>query len=347
MTFRQTIALFTILISINVANAKDTTGMQQDLVDMGYPVSVDGVIGNETKRQLGKFFQDNGHDFNNVISDKTFDEVASIRKKFYRPIPWAFHDTYDAIKWNRYDNSHAPKKLKKIGHVKIEKESNGNSYVSLTSKIGQLSKFNRGQDRYIKDRVELGLPPRIAPFDLNNRLLWYGFKIKSPTGKFVPNAHSVTFNQYKQIQKNSEKKDCFPGMFWRMNAESNGKTWMAVTNEVGKKINKKTINTFINEKWSRVKIGVYFTQGNHGWLRAYVNDRLVYSYSGRTIMNQFQSCKPKRFENYLRIGVYRGSDTKKLNGKKISDDQSDTLHFDDFIVTDSEKHVDIILWATD
>jgi len=64
-------------------------------------------------------------------------------------------------------------------------------------------------------------------------------------------------------------------------------------------------------------------------------------------MNQFQSCKPTRFENYLRIGVYRGSDTKKLNGKKISDDQSDTLHFDDLIVTDSEKQVDIILWATD
>ena len=60
-------------------------------------------------------------------------------------------------------------------------------------------------------------------------------------------------------------------------------------------------------------------------------------------MNQFRSCKPKHFENYLRIGVYRGSDTKKLNGKKITDDQSDTLHFDDFIVTDNSREVDQIL----
>ena len=341
---RQALAVFILLLSSIATYADEMTEMQQALVDMGYSVTVDGIIGNETKRQLGKFFIDNGHDFDGIITDKTFNDVASLRKKFYRPIPWTFHDPYDSIKWNRYDNSHAPRNLGKIGHVKIEKESDGNSYVSLTSKIGQLSNFNRGQDRYIKDRVELGLPPNKAPFNLDNRLLWYGFKVKSPSGKFIPNAHSVTFNQYKQIQKNAgRKKDCFPGMFWRMNAENTGKTWMAVTNEIGNKINKKTINTFINESWSKVKVGVYFTESEHGWLRAYVNDRLVYSYTGRTIMNQFKSCKPKHFENYLRIGVYRGSDTKKLNGKKIVDDQSDTLHFDDFIVTDNSREVDQIL----
>ena len=30
--------------------------MQQALVDTGYSVTVDGIIGNETKRQLGKIF---------------------------------------------------------------------------------------------------------------------------------------------------------------------------------------------------------------------------------------------------------------------------------------------------
>ena len=342
--FRQTLTVLIMFTSLNAAHAIDWSEMQQSLVDMGYPLAVDGKPGNETKRQLEKFFKNNELDFDGIITERTFNEVASIRKRFYRPIPWMFHDPFDSIKWNRYDNSHAPRKLGKIGHVKIEKESNGNSYVSLTSKIGQLSNFNRGQDRYIKDRVELGLPPNKAPFDLDNRLLWYGFKVKSPSGKFIPNAHSVTFNQYKQIQKNAgRKKDCFPGMFWRMNAENNGKTWMAVTDEIGNKLNKKTIDTFINKNWSKVKVGVYFTESEHGWLRAYVNDRLVYSYTGRTIMNQFKSCKPRYFENYLRIGVYRGSDTKKLNGKKIADDQSDTLHFDDFIVTDNYREVDRVL----
>ena len=93
-----------------------------------------------------------------------------------------------------------------------------------------------------------------------------------------------------------------------MNAESDGRTWMAVTNENGDKINKKYITTFINKNWSTVKLGVYFTESERGWLRAFVNGELVYSYSGRTIMNKFETCNPKHFENRLRIGVYRGSD---------------------------------------
>ena len=63
-------------------------------------------------------------------------------------------------------------------------------------------------------------------------------------------------------------------------------------------------------------------------------------------MNRFRSCRPIRFENRLRIGVYRGSDTQKLNGKKIEDDQSDTLHFDDFVVTNSSAKVDQALSTT-
>ena len=338
--------LLIVLIGTFPAKGMDVQKLQQELYDVGYEITVDGILGKETKRQLANFFKDNSYEFDGVISEQTLEDISALKKKIYRPIPWIFHDKFESIKWNRYDDSHAPRKLGRIGHVKIEDDNNGNSYVSLTSKIGQLSKFNKGQDRYINDRVELGLPPRLAPFKLDNRLLWYGFKVKSPTGKFIPNAHAVTFNQYKQIQKNTgRKKDCFPGMFWRMNAQSDGQTWMAVTNEKNEKVNKKYITTFINENWSRVKVGVYFTESDRGWLRAYVNNELVYSYSGRTIMNRFVSCKPKHFENYLRIGVYRGSDTKKLNGKTIHDDQSDTLHFDDFVVTDSSANVDQVLYS--
>ena len=333
------------LIGTFPAKGMDVQKLQQELYDTGYSITVDGILDNETRKQLATFFKDNSQGFDGVISEQTLEDIISLKKKFYRPIPWIFHDEFESIKWNRYDESHAPRNLGRIGHVKIEKENNGNSYVSLTSTIGQLSKFNKGQDQYIKDRVELGLPDKLAPFKLDNRLLWYGFKVKSPNGKFIPNAHSVTFTQYKQIQKNAgRKKDCSP-LFWRMNAQSDGRTWMAVTNENNKK-NKKIVTTFINKNWSTVKIGVYFTESERGWLRAFVNGELVYSYTGRTIMNKFETCNPKHFENRLRIGVYRGSDTKKLNGKVINDDQSDTLHFDDFIVTDSSEKVDQVLSTT-
>tara|TARA_B100001057_G_scaffold484078_1_gene561636 strand:- start:91 stop:1137 length:1047 start_codon:yes stop_codon:yes gene_type:complete len=334
-----------LLIGTFPAKGMDVQKLQQELYDAGYELTVDGILGNETRRELSKFFKDNSYEFVGIISKQTLEDISVLKKKFYRPIPWIFHDKFESIKWSRYDESHAPRNLGRIGHVKIEKENNGNAYVSLTSKVGQLSKFNRGQDRYIKDRVELGLPNKVSSFDLKNRLLWYGFKIKSPTANFYPNAHSITFTQYKQIQKNSQKKDC-ARLFWRMNVGNNGKIWMAVTNEIGNKINKKSIKTFINKNWSKVKVGVYFTESDRGWLRAYINDELVYSYGGRTVMNRFRSCRPKSFENRLRIGVYRGSDTKKLNGKTIEDDQSDTLHFDDFIVTDSSAKVDQVLSAT-
>ncbi len=335
-----------LLIGTFPVKGMDVQKLQQELYDAGYPITVDGILGNETRRQLAKFFKDNSYEFDGIISEQSLEDILSLKKKFYRPIPWIFHDEFESIKWSRYDASHSPRNLGRIGHVKIENENNANSYVSLTSKIGQLSHFNKGDNRYIKDRVELGLPPKLATFKLDNRLLWYGFKVKSPNGKFIPNAHSVMFNQYKQIQKNAgRKKDCYNGVFWRMEAESGGLTWMAVTNENGDKINKKYIINFINKNWSTVKVGVYFTETDRGWLRAFVNGELVYSYSGRTIMNKFKTCNPKHFENYLRIGVYRGSDKKKLGGKIIKDDQSDTLHFDDFIVTDSSAKVDQVLYA--
>ena len=65
---------------------------------------------------------------------------------------------------------------------------------------------------------------------------WYGFKIKSKEPKFKPKAHSITFTQIKQIQKNQKKKSCYKGMFWRMNTQSDGLTWMAVTKENGEKV---------------------------------------------------------------------------------------------------------------
>ena len=60
-------------------------------------------------------------------------------------------------------------------------------------------------------------------------------------------------------------------------------------------------------------------------------------------MNRFKNYKPMRLDNFLRIGVYRGSDSKKLGSKKIDEKQSNTLHFDDLIVSDSLDKVNAAL----
>jgi hypothetical protein len=340
----SSLVVITCAIFATSASAFDVRKLQGELRDLGYPVTVDGVMGRGTMRALTDFFTENSYEFGGEITDRVLSDFANIREDLQQPIPWIFHDEFDSINWRRYDESHAPRSLARIGHIRLEEETNGNSYISLTSVIGQLENFNRGQDRYIKDRVELGLPPRLAEFDLDDRILWYGFRVRSPEGRFVPNAHSVTFNQFKQIQKDAGRnRDCFPGMFWRMNAQSDGTTWMAVTDENGNNINKTTISTFIDSDWSTVRVGVYFTESNRGWLRAYVNGRQVYTYSGRTIMNQFTSCRPAHFESYLRIGVYRGSDTRRLGNRQIDENQSDTLHFDTFIVSDNSRDVEVAL----
>ena len=213
-----------------VDNGIDVEEVQKLLAELCFdPGPIDGVWGKKTESAIrnlwsannnkydGEFDKDDQNYLNNLsISNsdcETHGSVIDIQSKA-RPIPWLFHDEFNSIEWKRYDLSHAPKKLAKLGHIQVSKEINGNSFLILKSQVGQLSKFNRGQDRYIKDRVEFGTPDSQATFDLNDRILWYGFKVKSPTEKSIPNAHSVTFTQYKQIQKNAgRKKTAFQACF--------------------------------------------------------------------------------------------------------------------------------------
>jgi hypothetical protein len=60
-------------------------------------------------------------------------------------------------------------------------------------------------------------------------------------------------------------------------------------------------------------------------------------------MNRFTSCNPVSFESYVRVGVYRGTDTRRLGNRQVDENQSDTLHFDNFIVSDNSRDVEIAL----
>ena len=193
---------------------------------------------------------------------------------------------------------------------------------------------NRGQNKYIKDGVELGANDLGS--DIEGVEIWWGFRAKLPSTADGINARSITFSQFKQIQKRN-KKDCHPGMYWRMNYEG-GSSLYAVTDGFDKKHNKTKLPRQLSKNWSTFKIGTYFSSSNDGWLKAYRNGKLIYEYDGRTVFDEFPNCKPnRRMQTYLRIGVYRGSPAGWKNKK------SDTLHFDDFIISNEKTDVEKFL----
>ena len=124
-----------------------------------------------------------------------------------RPIPWIFHDKFTSINWFRYDNTHINRNIAAKGNAQIIEEPGGNSYISLASVPGQLSYHNRGDNRYIKDRVELGTPYSKSNYVLNNRLVWYGFKVKSKEPKIISGIAKVVDGDTIKIGKNKNSPD--------------------------------------------------------------------------------------------------------------------------------------------
>ena len=241
----------------------------------------------------------------------------------------SFFDAFEEDKLDWYDQSHLYRKS-----IKFLTEPDGNRFISLKSEIGQLSKFNRGQTKYVKDRVELGTNDLGS--DIEGIEIWWGFRAKLPSDVKTINAKAITFSQFKQIQKRN-KKDCHPGMYWRMNYEDKS-AWYAVTDGFDNKHNKTRLAGQLSKDWSTFKIGTYFSRGNDGWLKAYRNGKLIYEYTGRTVVDEFPDCKPnQKMQTYLRIGVYRGSPTGWPNKK------SDTLHFDDFVISNKKTEVEKFL----
>ena len=67
-------------------------------------------------------------------------------------------DDFSKQNLKQYDQSHISFCSINCGSYKafqFLKQDNGNQFIRLTSKVGQLSKFNKGS-KYIKDRIELG-----------------------------------------------------------------------------------------------------------------------------------------------------------------------------------------------
>ena len=88
-------------------------------------------------------------------------------------------------------------------------------------------------------------------------------------------------------------------------------------------------NALHDKNWTSFKVGIHYTTGNHGWIKAVTSNRTVFSYKGMTILNQYIDCKPNSFTNRQKIGVYRGIS----RGQNMSEfNKGDMLIFDNFIV---------------
>ena len=92
-------------------------------------------------------------------------------------------DDFSKERLNQYDQSHIYFCNFNCGSYKAYnflEEENGNKFIRLTSRSGQLSKFNKGQKKYLKDRIELGTKSNKLSkswSDIKNKEIWWSFDV--------------------------------------------------------------------------------------------------------------------------------------------------------------------------
>ena len=117
-------------------------------------------------------------------------------------------DNFSSKKLIGYDKSHIAKNENDFKSYEFIEQKNGNIFVRLSSRVGQLSKFNKGQKKYIKDRIELGTKDSMIPNSwkkIENTTYSWTFDAKLPKGMFETKANHITITQLKTIEKNNKK----------------------------------------------------------------------------------------------------------------------------------------------
>ena len=235
------------------------------------------------------------------------------------------NDDFASKQLKGYDKSHIAKNNQDFKSYEFIYENNGNIFIRLSSRVGQLSHFNKGQ-KYIKDRIELGTKDNSLPNSwkkLKDNTFSWMFDAKIPNNKLKTNAKHITITQLKTIEKNSQKKQCHPGMPFRINY-NNTQTWIAVTDGFNVKHDKKYyFENFLTKEWTNFKIEYHFSK--NGWVKVLKNNELIYDYYGNTMFTEYKNCKPKtKLQTFIRIGVYRN-----VNSKNV---KPDSIDFDNYIV---------------
>ena len=235
------------------------------------------------------------------------------------------NDDFSSKQLKGYDKSHIAKNKKDFKSYEFINENNGNTFIRLSSRVGQLSHFNKGQE-YIKDRIELGTREQSLPNSwkkLDGKTFSWMFDAKLPDNVNGTNAKVITITQLKTIEKNNKKKQCHPGMPFRINYHDK-QTWIAITDGNNIKYNKKYyFENFLTKEWINFKIEYHFSK--NGWVKVFKNNELIFDYTGNTMFTEYRNCKPiTKLQTFIRIGVYRNANSKNT--------KPDSIDFDNYMV---------------
>lgn len=266
---------------------------------------------------------------------------------------WKHQNDFSEQDLSHYDQTHIYKCSlncrKDYKAYEFVKEPDGNVYIALKSRQGQLSKLNN-QKKTIKDRIELGTKNRHSSFDIDGESFWYGFRAKLPKGTESLNAEEILFAQFKQIQKDAKKKDCHFQPSLKIKIKRNLTGYYQINGSFKREKVKQSKGNIevngqkhvLNDKWRSFVIGTKFA--DDGWLKIYVDGKLVEHFVGDTLYNtKPKHCvQPVRKTTYIyRIGVYRGTQKSKLTSNY--EETFDEIHFDDFVSGKTKEYVEDFL----
>lgn len=328
--------------------------LQYNLRAMLYDIGpVDGKIGKKSFSALKRFSTENGQDLSSISLDdllKIIEQQAiKTLKKQKRKLPKTFDFKVDFEKpsqlkqfeQNRITNCNYGECSDGFTPIEFLKEPNGNTYLALASKEGLRSNLANDAKNNPSDRQELGT--RSIDFDLEGTILWYGFKVKYPTNFKSQNSKGITFTQVKEVTKwrdpsnRSTKINCSKGVIFHAQVQNTRNGFGEIFNGDGMHYPRRKGNIkLIHKNWTTFKIGIAFSRTKKGWIEVYQNGRLVWHDKGDNLVTRYNGNCPKGVNwrtAYLRIGSYRSNSPKG----------EDTLHFDDFVASHSERVVDEFL----
>jgi hypothetical protein len=264
-----------------------------------------------------------------------------------RSSPWNFLVDFESDEWKRFLKPND----KGMGWkpFKIEKDTTGNSFVSITVKSGWNSDY--GNRKNPTERSELETT-KLKSF---GKEVWYGFRVRTPE-EFEVIRDRVLITQFKQHTKSrpspmisvSQYDVDRPKIGISICGKSGGlgsndtfqSTKSTPTFYCDKKRVTGSLNYVLTEDfrklldtdWSTVVIGSYVTNTHDGFVKIYYNQDLIYDYKGPTYgWDQIVSSN-------IRIGLYR--DGHEFGGEY----PPQTVHFDDFVIGSDLQDISQILW---
>ena len=335
-----------------VDNGIDVRMVQTILKELCYnPGPIDGAWGRKTETAISNYFSDIGRPYSGSLTSIDYEHLSKkaasqCSSKLSQSV--IHYDNFNDRLSRKYMTNQIPKCQGQCqGYNAIDYGLEGkDSYIKLSSKEGQMSVRNVGDQVWNKDRVKLAIELPFKGKEIKDEQIWYGFRAKFPDGTKSIHTQNITFTELHQIEKSKGNKHfCTDGMFWRINFENNLRTWLAVTSGSGKKFKKQMFGfPLLTDEWATFKVGIQFSDRN-GYLKLFRNGKEIYHFKGDTyniLWSNNDKCKngePLRY--LLQIGVYRGikfSMTPEDYAEKV-----DTIFFDDFIISGSERDVDFVL----